>query len=104
MILTIIKRIGINLLTLLIIIVCSYYIMKLAPGNPYEGERNLTPTVLEALKKKYDFSVEQARTYLGLKQNTRTTNLIEYDGVEPTEGKTLEEIIRVAETYFQQFL
>ena len=56
------------------------------------------------LKKRYDFSIEQARTYLGLKQNTRTTNLIEYDGVEPTEGKTLEEIIRVAETYYQQFL
>lgn len=56
------------------------------------------------LKKKYDFSIEQARTYLGLKQNTRTTNLIEYDGVEPTEGKTLEEIVQVAETYFQQFL
>ena len=56
------------------------------------------------LKNKFGFSIEQARTYLGLKQDTRITNLIEYDGIEPTEGKTLEEIIKIAETYFLQFL
>jgi hypothetical protein len=56
------------------------------------------------LKKMFSFSIGQARTYLGLKQDTRTTNLIEYDGIGPIEGKTLEEIIKVAETYFLQFL
>jgi hypothetical protein len=56
------------------------------------------------LKKKYNFSIEQARTYLGLKQATRITNLIEYDGIEPIEGKTLEAIVRISETYYPKFL
>jgi len=56
------------------------------------------------LKKKHYFSIEQARTYLGLKQATRITNLIEYDGIEPIKGKTLEEIVRIAKTYYLKFL
>jgi oligopeptide transport system permease protein len=59
MTLIIIKRILINILTLFIIVVLAYYIMKLAPGNPYEGERNISPEALKALKKKYDFSLQE---------------------------------------------
>jgi oligopeptide transport system permease protein len=59
---TIVKRVIINVFTLLIIIVLSYYIMKWTPGNPYEGERNLTPTALKALKLKYEFSLKEYLT------------------------------------------
>lgn len=52
----------------------------------------------------YDFTTEQARTYLGLKQDTRVTNLIRYDGVEPIDNRILEEAITIAETYFDRFL
>ncbi|TFH18603.1 hypothetical protein E4H04_02915 [Candidatus Bathyarchaeota archaeon] len=56
------------------------------------------------LKTVYGFTNEQARTYLGLKQNTRVTNLIRYDGVEPIDNRILEEAITIAETYFTKFL
>lgn len=56
------------------------------------------------LRNKYNFSDEQARTYLGLKQNTRITNLIRYDGVEPIEDKILQEIEDIVKTYYKQFL
>ncbi|MFC1586576.1 ABC transporter permease, partial [Fibrobacterota bacterium] len=31
--------------------------MKAVPGNPYEGERNISPKALEALMEKYEFTV-----------------------------------------------
>ena len=58
----------------------------------------------DELRNKYLFSDEQARTYLGLKQNTRVTNLIRYDGIEPIEDKILQEIEDIAKTYYKQFL
>ena len=55
------------------------------------------------LQKRYGFTNEQANTYLGIKKDTRITNLIKYDGVEPIEGKILEDILKRVETYFHQY-
>lgn len=52
-------RVGLNLLTLMIIVSISFAIMKAAPGKPFETERNPSPQVLEELHKKYDFTYGQ---------------------------------------------
>lgn len=51
------KRGLLNLGIFLLIIVASYGLMKVVPGNPYVGERNVSPEVLAELKKKYDFTL-----------------------------------------------
>jgi oligopeptide transport system permease protein len=45
-----------NLGTLIVIIFCSFSLIRLAPGNPFQQERALDPLILEELKKKFDFS------------------------------------------------
>ncbi|MBF0433172.1 MAG: ABC transporter permease [Fibrobacteria bacterium] len=45
------------MITLLVVISASYFLMKIAPGNPWEGERSLSPQALNALKQKYDFTL-----------------------------------------------
>ena len=56
------KRLFINIVTLWIIVSLSYLIVKLAPGNPYQEEKDVDPIVLEELKEKYDFGYLE---YLG---------------------------------------
>ena len=68
---TITKRVLINLLTLIVIIIISYAVMKAVPGNPYEGERNLPPKTLEMLMKKYDFTVFEYLTGIILRGDFR---------------------------------
>jgi oligopeptide transport system permease protein len=55
----IIKRALINLSTMLFIVVMSFAIMKIAPGNPFEGERALSPEALRALEQKYAFTLDE---------------------------------------------
>lgn len=52
-------RLGLNVLTLIIIITVSFAIMKAAPGKPFETERDPSPQVLEELHRKYDFTYAQ---------------------------------------------
>jgi len=46
----IIKRIGIAIPTLLILIALSFYLMHAAPGGPFTSERPLPAQVLAKLK------------------------------------------------------
>lgn len=52
-------RMGLNFLTLFIIISVSFLIMKSAPGKPFETEKSPSPEVLAELHKKYDFTYSQ---------------------------------------------
>ncbi len=52
-------RLGINALTLLFIISLSFWIMKNAPGKPFETEKAASPAVMAELKQKYDFTYAQ---------------------------------------------
>jgi ABC-type dipeptide/oligopeptide/nickel transport system permease component len=52
-------RVGLNVLTLVLIISISFAIMKSAPGKPFETERSPSPQVLEELHRKYDFTYLQ---------------------------------------------
>lgn len=53
MIKLIIKRILEAIPTLLVLITLSFFMMRLAPGSPFTGERNLPPEVLANIEAKY---------------------------------------------------
>ncbi len=55
----IVIRLGLNILTLVIIISISFAIMKAAPGKPFETEKSPSAEVLAELHKKYDFTYGQ---------------------------------------------
>lgn len=49
----IVKRIFEAIPTLLFLITISFFLMRLAPGSPFTGERNLPPAVLANIEAKY---------------------------------------------------
>lgn len=83
--------------TLLVIVVVSFLVIRLAPGSPFESERGIPPEVLVDLKAKYGFDrplPEQLGSYvwnlvrgdLGLstKYPNRTVNDLIADGLPAT--------------------
>ncbi len=50
------KRILEAIPTLLVLITVSFFMMRLAPGSPFTGERNLPPAVLANIEAKYHLS------------------------------------------------
>jgi oligopeptide transport system permease protein len=83
--------------TLLIIVVVSFLVIRLAPGSPFESERGIPPEVLVDLKAKYGFDRplhvqlgsyvwNLARGDLGLstKYPNRTVNDLIADGLPAT--------------------
>ena len=42
--------------TLLFLITISFFMMRLAPGSPFTGERNLPPAVLANIEAKYNLN------------------------------------------------
>ncbi|HVX72610.1 MAG: oligopeptide ABC transporter permease OppB [Devosia sp.] len=53
MLLFILKRLAIAIPTLLVLIVLSFFLMKMAPGNPFTGEKNLPRDVLANIYARY---------------------------------------------------
>ena len=51
----VIKRLLGIIPTLLIIITVSFFIVRLAPGGPFDGERNLPETIKRNIEAKYHF-------------------------------------------------
>lgn len=49
----ILRRIAIAVPTLLLLIVLSFFLMKLAPGNPFQGEKNLPKQVMANIYARY---------------------------------------------------
>ena len=47
------KRVLEAIPTLLVLITVSFFMMRLAPGSPFTGERNLPPAVLANIEAKY---------------------------------------------------
>lgn len=52
----IVKRIFEAIPTLLFLITISFFMMRLAPGNPFSGEKNLPPAVLANIEAKYNLN------------------------------------------------
>ena len=53
MILFVLKRLAIAIPTLLVLIILSFILMKVAPGNPFTGEKNLPRDVLNNIYARY---------------------------------------------------
>ena len=53
MLMFVIKRLAIAIPTLLVLIVLSFILMKVAPGNPFTGEKNLPRDVLNNIYARY---------------------------------------------------
>ncbi|OQX33528.1 MAG: oligopeptide transporter permease [Oceanospirillales bacterium LUC14_002_19_P2] len=49
----IIKRLAIAIPTLLVLITISFFLMQMAPGSPFTGERALPPEILKNIEAKY---------------------------------------------------
>ena len=53
MLMFILRRLGIAIPTLLILIVFSFVLMHIAPGNPFAGEKNLSKEVMNNINARY---------------------------------------------------
>ena len=63
----ILKRVGLALLTVWVVITVTFFVMRAVPGGPFVGEKASTPAVEAALKAKYGLDKplsEQYFTYL----------------------------------------
>lgn len=62
------RRLGIAIPTLLIIATASFFLMRAAPGGPFDAEADLEPEVLENIRAAYDLDkplLTQYRLWLG---------------------------------------
>lgn len=92
----ILKRIGLAILTIWIVITITFFVMRAIPGGPFLGEKAVTPATLAALEAKYGLDkplIEQYFTYIkdivtkldfgpSLKQRGRTVMDIITDGMK----------------------
>ena len=62
------RRIAFSLATLLVVVTVAFFMIRLAPGGPFDGERRLPPEVEANLRAAYDLDkplIEQYVKYLG---------------------------------------
>ena len=66
-VLYILKRIGLAILTIWVVITVTFFVMHAVPGGPFMGEKAISPAALKALEVKYGMDkpvFEQYLTYL----------------------------------------
>ena len=64
----VLKRIGLAILTIWVVITITFFVMHAVPGGPFVGEKATTPAVQAAMEAKYGLVkpvLEQYFTYLG---------------------------------------
>ena len=64
----VLKRIGLAILTIWVVITITFFVMQAVPGGPFVGEKATTPAVQAAMEAKYGLDkpvLEQYFTYLG---------------------------------------
>lgn len=71
----ILKRIVSILITLWIVCTLTFFMMKAIPGGPFTGEKNLPPTVLEALNEKYHLNDPILKQYTDYMKGVFTFNI-----------------------------
>jgi oligopeptide transport system permease protein len=62
------SRIAILIPTLLVIVTLSFFLMRLAPGGPFDADAQLEPEILDNLRRAYDLDLpitQQYTLYLG---------------------------------------
>ncbi|MBO4283610.1 MAG: ABC transporter permease, partial [Clostridia bacterium] len=91
----ILKRIGLAILTIWIVITITFFVMHAIPGGPFMSEKAITPAAQKALEEKYGLDkplFKQYVTYLrdalrfdfgpSLKQRGRTVVEVIFDGMQ----------------------
>ena len=90
------KRMGLAVLTVWVVITLTFFVMRAVPGGPFLGEKALTPEAMAALNAKYGMDkplLEQYGTYLrdvvtrldfgpSLKQRGRMVSEVIGDGLQ----------------------
>lgn len=64
----VLRRIGYAILTLFVLATLTFFMMQLLPGDPFIGEKAISPVTLEAMKAKYGLDKpihEQYLNYMG---------------------------------------
>ena len=64
----VLKRIGLAILTIWVVITITFFVMHTVPGGPFVGEKATTPAVQAAMEAQYGLDkpvLEQSFTYLG---------------------------------------
>ena len=64
----VLKRIGLAILTIWVVITITFFVMHAVPGGPFVGEKATTPAVQDAMEAKYGLDkpvLKQYFTYLG---------------------------------------
>lgn len=88
----ILRRIIISLITILFLIIVTFVLMHMLPGEPYSGQRMLPDEVKEAMRVKYGLDksiIEQLFIYIG--------NLLQGDfGISLVSKRSVIETIQVA--------
>lgn len=96
----ILKRIGLAVLTVFVVITVTFFVMRAVPGGPFMGERALSPEATAALEEKYGLDkplFRQYTTYLrdvvtrldfgpSLKQRGRTVSEVIGEGLSVSAG------------------
>ncbi len=81
------RRLITSLLTLLLVIVLTFFLMQIVPGGPFLGE-NVNPEVTQKLLEKYGYDqpiMVQFGNYIrGLFQGDRGVSMIDKSGVPDT--------------------
>jgi ABC-type dipeptide/oligopeptide/nickel transport system permease component len=90
----ILKRLGLSIITLLIIFTITFFLMNTIPGGPFTGEKNLPPNILHNLEVKFGLNQPLIVQYFTYFKNAITGDF----GVSiKLQGRSVNEIIT---TYF----
>ncbi len=59
----ILKRLGISVVTIFIVITATFFLMRLMPGGPFDGEKPLPPEIKTSLEAKYGLDKSLGEQY-----------------------------------------
>jgi len=59
----ILKRLGISVVTIFIVITATFFLMRLMPGGPFDGEKPLPPEIKASLEAKYGLDKSLGEQY-----------------------------------------
>lgn len=86
----IVKRLCLSVLTIFIVITATFFLMKMMPGGPFDGEKNLQPEIKASLEAKYGLDKSLGEQYVKYLKDLFRGDLgpsMKY------KGRTVQEII-----------
>jgi oligopeptide transport system permease protein len=86
----IIKRLGYSLLTLLIIITLTFFLMRSIPGSIYTKDKPLPPKIVENIKAKYGLDLPLSQQYFKMLGNVVR---LDFGMSMQSEGRKVNDII-----------